>query len=131
MKNFLLVALPFLLLSCLSCNPAIQSKEEQEYLNRTIEPSLAVFSDTLSKLGKEGVVTIDHAVKLYSMLVPADSTEADSAAVLLLNTVQVVANKQTESFMNVTTDYSALLDENTGSFPEKQQHKKPNGYMPV
>lgn len=109
-----------------ACNPAIQPKEEIEYQNREVKPSLATYTDTLTKLDKSAPGTIEHAVRLYGMLAPDDSTSADSSASALMRFVQEVVTRENDRFFKDTTDYLPLLDPASNTLTDKQKALKTN-----
>lgn len=110
MKTSLIAILGFTLVGCTTCDPAIQPKEEQEQRSRQPEASLQTFTDTLKKLDVNAPGTIDHALRLYSLLVPADSARADSAAVALMDYIHRVAGNENQQLLNDTTDLKPLLN---------------------
>lgn len=121
MKSLLFVSLCFTLFSCSNCNPVVQPKEEKEHLAREVKPSLAAFTDTLKKLHREAPATIDHAVRLYGMLAPYDSTGADSAAAALMGFVNEVVARENERLLHDTIKYTALLNPSDSSLTDKQK----------
>lgn len=104
-----------------ACNPAIQPKEEVEQLSRDVKPSLTTYTDTLTKLDKRAPGTIDHAVRLYGVLVPHDSTSADSAASALMHFIKNVVTIENDSMFKDTNNYSILIDPTNQSLTQKQQ----------
>jgi hypothetical protein len=121
MKSLLFVLFCFTLFSCSNCNPVVQPKEEKAHLAREVKPSLAAFTDTLKKLHREAPATIDHAVRLYGLLAPYDSTGADSAAAALMGFVEEVVARENERLLHDTTNYTALLHPSDSNLTEKQK----------
>lgn len=117
----------FLFLSCIalvshtSCNPAKQSKEEQDDPAQKEKLSLAAYADSLKTMNRNTPAVIEHALRLFDRLAPADSTGADSAAAALMGLVSDVAAKENDRLWQDTADYSALVDADTPILTEKQK----------
>ena len=109
-------------LFCFSCATKDRSKKpQQEPTAYEIRPSLSLFTDTLKHLDNSKRSILDSALRLYDILAPADSSEADSAAAALMNFVGQVVTKQNESLQNDTTGYFALLNPANGQLTDKQK----------
>lgn len=124
MKNIIIVFTGLVLFCCTACNPAIQPKEEIERLNRVVEPSLAIYTDTLTKLPKEAPGTIEHALRLYEAIAPHDSTGADSAASALFLFIKEVVEKENNNLLKDSSDYSILLDPVNNNLTDRQKAVK-------
>lgn len=126
MKKSITIVSGFVLFCCIACNPAIQPKDEIEKANRTIEPSLAVYTDTLAKLPKDAPGTIEHALRLYETIAPHDSTGADSAASALALFINDIIRKENERLLKDSSDFSVLLDPVNNTLTDQQKTMKSN-----
>ena len=117
----------FLVVSCLalvsytSCNPAKQSKEEQDDPARKEKLSLTAYTDSLKKLDRNTPETVEHALRLFGRLAPADSTGADSAAAALMGLVSDMVTRENDRLWQDTADYSAFVDADAPGFTEKHK----------
>lgn len=119
MKLIFLFIVSWALLGCEVGTTA--KKPQQNTGTRQAAPSLALFADTLKRLNSESTGALDSAVRLYDVVAPADSSGADSAAVLLLHFVQTVASKRNDSLQNVGANYSFLLNPSDEALTERQK----------
>lgn len=106
MKLFLSLGLCFLLAACKQGQPVYQPQKETSKTQPTA--SLPVFIDTLSKLDPATPNAIDSALHLYSMLVPDDSTKADSAASALMASIEKVVEKENKRLANDSIDLALI-----------------------
>lgn len=110
-----------LLLAFTACQEPTKTKEPTAPPVIENQRSLSVFTDTLAKLDQNKPGAIDSALQLYSVLVPFDSTSADSAASALVQFVQTIVDRRNDSLFRDTTDYSPLLYPASVTLTEKQK----------
>lgn len=117
-----LVFLYLMVSLCLGCALNDDNKKpQQETKAQETRPSLSSFTDTLKHLHTDNSSVLDSAIRLYDILVPADSSAADSAAATLMAFVQNIVAKRNDSLQNDTTDYFPLLDPANNTLTENQK----------
>lgn len=109
-KPFLLAAFCFAVCCCTSCDPVAPPPKEPATPVRQPQPSLQAFTDTLQTLDWHNQASIDQALRLYSELVPNDSTRADSAAARLLAYVKQVVETENAQLDSGTMNLRPLLN---------------------
>ncbi|HEY0040661.1 MAG TPA: hypothetical protein VGB71_08365 [Flavisolibacter sp.] len=119
-KTLLLSAIIFLL-SCQSPDKTQPSPGSGSAAAQTLES----FADSLVRLDKYSLESIEKAADYYQRLVPADSSLADSAAVLFLRHVLTVADSTNQKLYQDTTDYFDLIyNQNQNVSPAQKQFQQ-------
>jgi hypothetical protein len=124
MRNTLLCcALVLFLLGCGSADKTAPNLNGKS--NSTAPPSLESFADSLVRLDKYSLESIDIAADYYKRLVPQDSSLADSAAVLVLRHINTVTDSANQKLFLDTTDYSNLIyDQDQAAPPAQKQFQQ-------
>lgn len=87
--------------------------------------NLERFADSLVRLDKYSLRSLDTAARYYQSLVPADTVLADSAAVMLLRHVWSVVDSLNQTLLNDTTDYFNLVyNGGEGATPQQKQYQQ-------
>jgi hypothetical protein len=120
MKRYLCVFLLFLLGCTDSDNVQTTVSKKQSSLPASLEP----FADSLVRLDQYALESIAKAGDYYQRLVPADSTLADSAAVMFLRQVAGVADSVNQQFLADTADYFDLVYNDGKDAPPYQKKLK-------
>jgi hypothetical protein len=111
-----------ILFFCTSCDETTPPvKEPIVAQTAVINPSLAVYTDTLQKINANDSGSIEQATRLFDVLVPNDSTQADSAASALMRFINGAVVVQNERLGKDTADYSALLHPANRELTERQK----------
>lgn len=113
----------FLGLVVCACNSSSTDKKSttDNQPQSTRQESLEPFADSLVRLDKFAPESLNKAAGYYANFVPADSSLADSAAVLFLQHLSSVVDTVNQSLFQDTTDYSNLVYNNNPNVPEKQK----------
>jgi len=108
-----------ILLFLFSCN----SNDKTSTANKDIAlpKTLESFADSLVRLDKFTLESIDAAAGYYQRLVPADTVLADSAAVMFLRYVGTVVDTVNQKLYQDSVDYSILIYEQPNNAPQKQK----------
>jgi hypothetical protein len=122
-KNAPLFCLFSFLISCHSSDHEPTTTIDQLASQQT---SLEPFADSLVRLNKYAPESINAAANYYQGLVPADSTLADSAAVMFLRHVSTVVDSINQQLYRDTIDYSALVYNHGNNVPEEQKQFQQN-----
>lgn len=117
MNKLLFLSCTFLLL--FSCNSNDKSASVNK--NTTLPQTLESFADSLVRLDKFTLESIDVAAGYYQRLVPADTVLADSAAVMFLRYVGTVVDTVNQKLYQDSVDYSVLIYEQSNNATQKQK----------
>ena len=119
MRNTLLYCIVVAFL--FGCGSADKTTPDRSRQNNTAPPSLENFADSLVRLDKYSLESIGKVAGFYERLVPADSSLADSAAVLVLRHVNMVTDSANQQLFRDTTDYFDLVYNQNQNVPPTQK----------
>lgn len=105
----------------ISCNSTDKQTANKSHNAATERKSLESFADSLVRLNKYGLESLDRAADYYQQLVPADTLLADSAAVMFLRHVGTVTDSANQKLFQDTTDYFDLVYNQSQAAPEAQK----------
>lgn len=111
----------FLLLIASACLTACQSKNNKQAGEVQPPKTLETFADSLVRLDKFALESLETAADYYRRLVPADSLLANSAAVMFLRHVASVVDTTNQRLFQDTTDYFDLVYNKSPNAPAKQK----------
>jgi hypothetical protein len=97
-----------------ACNPSSTKGDKKKDIKTTTShppSSLETFADSLVRLDKYARQSIGQSAAYFHDLVPADSTLADSAAVMVLQFIWHVTDSVNSKLWQDTTDYMDLVYE--------------------
>ena len=118
MKRYLLfLGFGTLLFSCHSTEKGSTANEKEVPVQKDLEN----FADSLVRLDKYSLPSINTATRYYKELVPADTTLADSAAVMILKHSWTAVDSLNQKLYNDTTDYFELVYNQSENVPQKQK----------
>lgn len=122
MKPYIfLITFSFFLYACNNTS-GYESTDGKEAAPKTLEP----FADSLVRLDKFSLESIETAAGYFQRLVPADSALADSAAAMFLRHVSGVVDTTNQKTFQDTTDYSELVYNESTNVPDAQKRFKQN-----